>query len=171
MKKSAQKIKLLLLDVDGVLTDGSIYLRPDGRELYVFNIYDGLGIKLWREAGFKIGLVTGRGGEALKMRAESLGVDFLFENVSDKLLVCEELLKKENIEFSEVAFMGDDLQDISSMKRSGFALAPNNAREEVKKIADYVSDIEGGRGAVRDCIEFILKEKGIFDEIVRKFLS
>lgn len=167
-QKKATAIKLLLLDVDGVLTSGLVNIFGDGSEIYTFNVYDGYGIRLWRRAGFKVGFVTGRNSDAVVKRAEKLGVDFMLREVPDKLSVCKEIIKKEKLNMSEVAFIGDDLQDLALLKKVGLAMAPANVRPEVKKYIHYISSIGGGDGAVRDCIEFILKAKGLWDGIANQ---
>jgi len=160
------KLKILLLDVDGILTSGLVNIMDDGREIYTFNVYDGYGIKLWRRAGFKVGFVTGRCADAVKHRADKLGVDFLCRGASDKVSICEEIVSNEGLTMQQVSFMGDDLQDLPIMKRVGFPITVANARDEVKNISRLVTSSKGGDGAVREAIEFILKEKGLWDEIV-----
>lgn len=167
-REKAKKVKLLVLDVDGVLTSGSVNIFNDGSEMYTFNVYDGYGIKLWRRAGFKVGFITGRNSDAVTKRAEKLGVDFVFKNVSDKLSLCEDIIKKEKLDMSEVAFIGDDLQDLTLLKKVGLAMAPANVHFEVRKSVHYISPMYGGSGAVRDCIEFILKVKGFWEDIVNQ---
>ena len=162
----AKKIKLLLLDVDGVLTPGQLYFLVAMQEIYVFNVYDGYAMKLWKRAGFKSGFITGRGSEAVEARASKLGVDFLHMSVADKVAVCEEIIHREGLEWSEVAFVGDDLQDLSVLRKVGFAASVANGREEVKKQVHYVSLFKGGEGAVRDIVEFLLKAKGKWDEVL-----
>lgn len=167
-KSRARAIKLLMLDVDGVLTTGMVNIFGDDREMYTFNVYDGYGIILWKRAGFKVGFITGRNSDAVAKRAEKLGVDFLLRAAADKLALCEEIAKKENLKMSEVAFVGDDLQDISLLKHVGLAMSPANHRPEIKKHVHYISKISGGDGAVRDCIEFILKAKGLWEGIINQ---
>lgn len=162
----AKKIKLLLLDVDGVLTPGQLYFLGAMQEIYVFNVYDGYAMKLWKRAGFKSGFVTGRISEAVESRSSKLGVDFLYMSVADKVAVCEEIAKKTGLDWSEIAFVGDDLQDLSVLRKVGFAASVANGREEVKKEVHYISPFKGGEGAVRDIVEFLLKSKGKWEEVL-----
>jgi len=164
--EKAKRIELLLLDVDGVLTSGMVNIFGDDKEMYVFNVYDGYGIKLWKRTGSKVGFITGRNSDAVAHRAKKLGVDFLFRNAADKIEIAQNIAKEEGIEMSKVAFMGDDLQDLALLKAVGFAGAPSNAREEIKPHVHYCSSLHGGDGAVRDFIEFILKAKGEWDKII-----
>lgn len=166
LKDRAKDIKLLMLDVDGVLTTGMVNIFGDDREMYTFNVYDGYGIVLWKRAGFKSGFITGRNSDAVAKRAEKLGVDFLLRGASDKLALCQEIAKKEGLDMSEIAFVGDDLQDISLLRHVGLAMSPANLRPETRKYVHYISPLNGGDGAVRDCIEFMLKAKGLWEGIV-----
>lgn len=161
-----KKIKLLLLDVDGILTSGSVHIFGDNTEMYTFNVQDGYGIKLWRRAGFKIGFITGRHSDAVEHRAKKLGVDYLYRNVSDKVAICENIIKEEGLSMGEVAFMGDDLQDLALLRRVGLAVTVPNARDEIKQEAHIITESKGGEGAVRDVIELLLKEKGLWEDII-----
>lgn len=165
-KKRVQKVSVLLLDVDGILTSGLVNILGNGDEIYTFNVYDGYGIKLWSRAGFKVGFITGRGAEAVKRRAEKLGVDFLYQNSGDKLQICQEIAKKEEFSLENAVFFGDDLQDLPALKNVGLAIAPPNARKEVKKVAHYVTKAKGGDGAVRELIEMLLDMKGLWKDII-----
>ena len=167
LSNKIKKIKVLLLDVDGVLTPGHVYIGHDGNEMQIFSVYDGYGIKLWKRAGFKVGFVSGRKSGAVESRAKKLGIDFLYLDTSDKLAVCEELSKKEGIKIENIAFMGDDLQDLSILRKAGFAIAVSNAMPEVKKAAHYITRKSGGSGAVREAIEHMLKNKGLWDKFVK----
>ena len=162
-----KKIKVLLLDVDGVLTPGHVFIGPDGDEMQVFNVYDGYGIRLWRRAGFKVGFVSGRNSTAVIHRAKKLGIDFLHLGASDKLAIFEKIVKSERIKAEAMAFVGDDLQDLPILRKAGFAIAVSNAMPEVKKAAHYITRKSGGSGAVREAIEYMLKNKGIWDKFVK----
>jgi|SRR3989344_1701292 len=166
LSKKAEKIKVLLLDVDGILTSGLVHIFEDGSEFYSFSVHDGYGIKLWQRAGFKVGFITGRGAGSVKHRAKKLGVHYLFQNSGDKLALCEELMKKEKFGIHEIAFMGDDLQDLPLLKKVGFGASVSNGRKEVLGAVDYVTKRKGGDGAVREIVEFLLKSKGLWDDIV-----
>lgn len=161
-----KKIKVLLLDVDGVLTPGHVFIGPDGNEMQVFNVYDGYGMKLWKRAGFKVGFISGRKSNAVIHRAQKLGVDFLYQDASDKLAIFEEIAKNEGINAEAIAFVGDDLQDLSILRKAGFAIAVSNAMPEVKKAAHLVTRKSGGGGAVREAIEYMLKKKGLWNKFV-----
>lgn len=163
--RRAKSIKLLLLDVDGVLTPGYIYVLGDGSELYRFNVYDGYGLELWKKAGLKSGFITGRSSDAVLQRAQKLGIDFVYVGASDKLKICEEIVKKEGMSMDEICFVGDDLQDAPLLREVGFAVAVANARDEVKEQVHYITLLRGGEGAVREVVEILLKAKGIWEDI------
>lgn len=164
----AKSIKLLLLDVDGVLTPGYIYVLQDGGEVYRFNVYDGYGLELWKKLGFKTGFVTGRNSGAVFHRAQKLGIDFMEAGVSDKLEICEKIAEEESLSMDEIAFVGDDIQDIHLLRKVGFSATVANARDEVKEQVDYITHSRGGEGAVREVIEVILKAKGMWEDIISK---
>jgi 3-deoxy-D-manno-octulosonate 8-phosphate phosphatase (KDO 8-P phosphatase) len=152
-------IKLLALDVDGVLTDGGLVLHDDGTESKVFNSLDGHGLKMWRQAGLKIAFLSGRPSEPTNRRAQQLGVDYCLTDCYDKLPKLKEILERENLPAENVAFVGDDLPDLPVIRFVGFGVAVANAPEEVRSHADYVTTKPGGSGAVREVIEYILKKK------------
>lgn len=156
-KPDLKKIKLLVLDVDGVLTDGTMIVDSDGLETRSFNVLDGYGIKLWQKAGLEIALVSGGGCKAVSHRAIHLGIGHVFLCQTDKLLTLKSLLKVLDISPQEVAFVGDDLPDMPAVKYAGFGVAVRNAISELKECADYVTVHPGGKGAVREVIEYILK--------------
>jgi len=166
LTKRAQKIKVLLLDVDGVLTDGLVHILQDGNEFYTFNVYDGYGIKVWQRAGFKTGFITGRNAVPVRERAHALGVEYLFQNAGDKLSLAEEVARKEAISFDEIAFMGDDIQDLPLLKKAGLAITVPNAQNEVIKEAHYITKRAGGDGAVRQAVKVLMKAKGLWRDVV-----
>ena len=168
IKNLAKDIKILILDVDGILTDGLVHIFGDGREMYEFNVYDGYGIKLWRRAGFKVGFLTGRVSDAVEFRAKQLEVDFLFRGASDKVSLIEKLAKEERVTMKNICYLGDDLQDLALLKKVGLSVSVPNAREEVKKYVHYVTSLKGGGGAVRELIEKLLKEKDLWDGIINQ---
>jgi YrbI family 3-deoxy-D-manno-octulosonate 8-phosphate phosphatase len=170
-KVNLEDIKLLVLDVDGVLTDGTLILNPGGSESKSFNVYDGHGIRIWRRAGLKVAFLSGRKSEPTHLRAEQLEVDVCLENCLDKLPALKKLLDDMKLEPNEAAFIGDDLPDIPPMKYVGFAVAVANAVDEVKDFADLITKHGGGRGAVREVIEYILKKTGKWDEIMTRYIS
>ncbi len=169
--RRAKKIKLLLMDVDGVLTDGRIYLVPLGRgkvaEAKVFHSQDGAALKLIRKAGIRTGVVTGRRSDVMEHRARELRMDFVLEGVEDKRKAFDEILRAGRLKAEEVAYVGDDLSDLGPMKRAGLPMAVPNAVPEVRRAAAYVTRRLGGQGALREVVELILRSQGKWDELVR----
>lgn len=157
LKERLKKIKLLILDVDGVLTDGSIVYSSNGEEIKTFNVHDGYGIEILRQEGIPVAIITGRISQIVEKRAKDLKIEDLIQGTIDKVPAAESFARKYNITFEEIAFMGDDLFDIPLLQRVGFSCAPKNARKEVKRIVHYVTKKEGGKGAVREVIDMILE--------------
>jgi 3-deoxy-D-manno-octulosonate 8-phosphate phosphatase (KDO 8-P phosphatase) len=157
----ARTVEMLLLDVDGVLTDGGIVYVGDGLEAKRFDAQDGMGITLARAADFKVGIMTGRSSAAVRRRAEELGIDEIWDGVADKAQVLESVLERHDLRATQIAYLGDDLPDLSILRRVGLPLAVQNARDEVKQECVHVSRASGGHGAVREIIEWILDAKGI----------
>jgi 3-deoxy-D-manno-octulosonate 8-phosphate phosphatase (KDO 8-P phosphatase) len=153
------KIKLIVLDVDGVLTDGSILITEKGEELKSFFVKDGFAIKRALEKGIDVAVISGRKSRAVEIRCKELGISSVFQGISDKLEVLKHLCLQKNIKLSEVAGMGDDIPDIPLLSAIGFSGAPSDAVEEVKKIVNFVSKYPGGKGAVREFIDYILRFK------------
>ncbi len=170
LKHRASKIKIITLDVDGVLTDGKLYYTERGEEIKVFNVKDGLGIKLAQKAGIEVCIISSRFSKALHKRLEDLEIKEVFTGQKDKLDALESIVKKKNITFNEVAYIGDDLVDIPVMKKIGFPIAVNNASDIVKKYALYVTERKGGEGAVREAIELILKLKGLMEKVINEYV-
>jgi 3-deoxy-D-manno-octulosonate 8-phosphate phosphatase (KDO 8-P phosphatase) len=162
----AQQIQLILMDCDGVLTDGRIIPLPDGSEIKHFHAADGQGIKLAKQAGLLIGIVSGRQSAVLQRRAQENHYDFLYQAVENKLAVCQELLTAQQITWSKVAFIGDDLPDIAPMSQAGLAIAVANAVSEVRQVAHFTTQQRGGFGAVREAIELILKAQGKWEQLI-----
>lgn len=160
------------MDVDGVLTDGRIWLQswPDGtaQEIKGFSAYDGAGLKLARVAGLRTGVITGRESAATARRAAELGMEFVYQGRAEKLAAYEEVLRKAGVSDKEVCFIGDDLPDLPLLRRVGFAVAVANASPEAKKAAHYVTKRAGGEGAVREVVELILKTQGKWREVAGK---
>ncbi|MDR1996307.1 HAD-IIIA family hydrolase [Azonexus sp.] len=152
----ATRIKLVAFDIDGVMTDGGLHYTDDGGELKTFNVQDGLGLKLMQRAGFALAIVTGRNSGVVAARAADLGIEHVFQGVGDKKATVAALLDRLGLSWEECAFMGDDLIDLTVMGRCGLAIAPANARTIVKECAHLLTEAGGGRGAVREAIEFIL---------------
>lgn len=172
LKKRAAQIKLLLMDVDGTMTDGGVTLQsqPDGTalEIKTFDAHDGQGLTLAHTAGLRTGCITGRESSALLRRAHEMKMEFIYMKIALKMPAYEEILAKAGVTDAEVAFIGDDLPDIPLLKRSGLAVAVGDAVADVKKVAHYTTNAHAGRGAVREAIELILKSKGIWDELIDK---
>lgn len=164
-----QKIRLLLLDVDGVLTDGGLLIHADGSESKQFNVYDGHRIKMWQRAGLLCGFLSGRQSAATTRRAEQLDVSLVLQGCTEKLPAFERLLSERQLTAAEVAYVGDDLMDLPLFRRVGFAAAVANANEEVKQQADYVTSRCGGQGAVGEVIEYLLKITGRWEDLVRQY--
>lgn len=192
-KARAKKIKLLLLDVDGVMTDGKIFLYPvpgEGArsgsktktdamalssssmvEAKGFHAHDGTGFSLARLGGIKMGLITKRVSETVRLRARDLKIEHVYQGASDKLSAFNEILKKENLKPEEAAFVGDDIIDLPVMRNCGLAFAVANAREDVKDEAHVITDHRGGEGAVRDAVEYILKAQGSLLRCVDAYIA
>ena len=162
LEEKAKKIKALILDVDGVMTDGRIIYDNFGDEFKVFDVQDGYGLVLWHRAGLKSAIVTAKRTKIVARRAKECHITKLFQNARDKGITYEKILKDLKVTDEEVCFIGDDLLDIPIMKRAGLAVAVPYSREEVKSSAHYVTKSQGGRGAVREVIELILKSQGKF---------
>lgn len=162
--EKAKKIKLLLLDVDGVLTDGRIIYDSRGQDLKFFDVHDGMGVYLLKKMGIPTILITAKGSKAIKPRAKDMQVEAVFEDISPKSSVLSKILKKYSAESNELCFVGDDLVDICLMKRVGLPIAVGNAAFEIKKAAAYITTKQGGRGAVREVAELILKAQDKWDK-------
>ena len=160
LKSKAKKIKLLLLDVDGVLTDGRIILDNQGNELKAFHVRDGHGIKMAQRAGIVVGIITGRKSKVVAIRARELGIKEVHQGAKNKLDVYESILSKYGLRDDEVAYMGDDTVDLAIFKRAGLAAAVADADPSVKPHVDLIAKTEGGRGAVRELINLIMNSQG-----------
>lgn len=154
------KIKVLLLDVDGVLTDGRIIYDSHGRDLKFFDVHDGMGVYLLKKSGIPAVIITAKGSRAIKPRAKDMGIDIVFEDVSPKISVLEKICGIYKVTPEELCFIGDDLVDLCLMKKVGFPVAVANAAQEIKNAAVLVTSQNGGRGAVRELAELILKTQG-----------
>ena len=161
------KVKIFIIDVDGTLTDSGIYYDQEGNELKKFCTKDAAGIFAARSCGMKIMILTGRESNATKRRMEELGVDYLVQNIKDKAEYLEEFIKENGLLKEEVGYIGDDLNDIKAMLLAGFRACPSDACQEIKKISDYVSNINGGHGAVRDILEYFLKLYGKWENAIK----
>jgi 3-deoxy-D-manno-octulosonate 8-phosphate phosphatase (KDO 8-P phosphatase) len=164
----ALRIKMIIMDVDGTLTDGRLFILPDGEEVKSYNVRDGLGILLAHLVGFKTAIITGKTSRALEMRAEKLRIDELHQGILDKKPVLEAILAKHGLAPEEAAYIGDDLGDLAVIKSVGLAGAVADAHPEIKKNCHFISEQAGGRGAVREFIEFILDAQGKWGEVEEK---
>jgi 3-deoxy-D-manno-octulosonate 8-phosphate phosphatase (KDO 8-P phosphatase) len=169
LSAAAATIRLLLLDCDGVLTDGGVTWTEDGIEQKTFNIRDGLGIKLWQRAGGQVGIITGRSSRVVQWRATELGIDFVRQGVGDKVAVAQELLKSSGLDWPQAAFIGDDLPDLPVILRVGLGVAVADAAAEVRAAADLVTHCPGGRGAVREMVERILQAQGVWSDLISRY--
>lgn len=172
LKKRAAQIKVLLMDVDGTMTDGSVILlsQPDGSALEIkkFDAHDGQGLTLAQTAGLRTGCITGRESSALLRRAREMKMEFIYMKQPVKMPAYEEILQKAGVFDSVVAFIGDDLPDIPLLRRAGLAIAVGDAVPEVKDVAHYTTKALAGHGAIREAVELILKSKGIWKEMIDK---
>jgi 3-deoxy-D-manno-octulosonate 8-phosphate phosphatase (KDO 8-P phosphatase) len=172
VRKRASRIKVLLMDVDGTMTDGSVTLlsQVDGTalEIKTFDAHDGQGLTLARTAGLRTGCITGRESSALLRRANEMKMEFIYMKQPVKTPAYEEILRKAAVSDHEVAFVGDDLPDIPLLRRAGLAVAVGDAVPEVKKVAHYTTKALAGHGAIREAVEVILRSKGIWEEMIDK---
>lgn len=153
-------MKLFVMDVDGTLTDGKIYIGSKGEEFKSFNVKDGYAINnMLHKNGIKTAIITGRESEIVNIRARELNIDYVYQNVKDKLEILKQIAELYNITFEEVAYIGDDLNDFEAMKKCGVIGCPADAVDEIKNISNYISKYNGGEGAVRDFIEWIIKQR------------
>ena len=166
-----KSIQLLLLDVDGVLTDGTIIYSHNGSETKIFNVKDGLGLKLAMEAGIKVGIVTGRKSPALAHRCRDLGIRYSFEGIQDKAKILEKIAEQTGVAPEHTAYIGDDLPDLSLMRNVGLSIAVADAHEMVLKKADWTTSAAGGNGAVREVCEALLKAQGKWENLIDQFLA
>ena len=161
LKAKAEKIKLVAFDVDGVMTDGSLTFAENGMEIKTYNAKDGMGINMLNKAGIITAIITARVNETVRIRAKVLDIKELFEGQKNKIEALEELCKKYNLSKDEIAYMGDDLPDLCVLEQVGLSACPNDAVWEVKEECKFISSYQGGRGAVRELCDFILKAKNI----------
>jgi 3-deoxy-D-manno-octulosonate 8-phosphate phosphatase (KDO 8-P phosphatase) len=168
-KEKLKKIKLLILDVDGVMTDGRIIMDSEGRELKNFDVRDGHGIKMIQRYGIKVAILTGRKSKVVEHRAKDLEIEDVYQKAFNKKEVFEKILQKHKLSNKEVAFMGDDIVDIPVLKIVGFSASVANALDIVKRQVDYITKNSGGRGAVREVCEMILQAQGKWPEIAARY--
>ncbi|MBS3820834.1 MAG: HAD hydrolase family protein [Planctomycetes bacterium] len=170
MCEDPANIRLLILDVDGVLTDGRIILGPDGHEHKAFNVKDGSGVKYWRRVGRTAAIITGRSSEVVQRRAKELGIEIVRQGAKNKLPVLQEIVGELDMPLAEVGVIGDDLTDLPILRACGFSAAPADAVEEVRNAVSYTCWANGGRGCVREVIEYLLKRSGDWSTIMQRYL-
>ena len=172
-EERARHVQLILMDVDGVLTDGSILLLPSGpdgvQEVKTFNVHDGVGISFAHRAGLRTGVLTGRTSSSVVARARELGMEIVEQGSHNKLETYNKIRERVKLDDAAIAYMGDDYQDLPILRRAGLAMAPANASEEIKKACHIVTENSGGRGAVREAMEFILKAQGKWEKILTRY--
>lgn len=169
VERRASRIKLLLMDCDGVLTDGRVWLLSDGEQQKGFHVRDGLALELLHSCGIQSGVISGLSSAALERRVEALKITHLRQGSSNKLNAFEEVLALAAVQEREVGYIGDDLTDIPLLKRAGFAIAVSDAVREAKAVADYITDLPGGFGAVREVVEIILKAQGHWSDVLDRY--
>jgi len=171
MKTKLKNIKMILMDVDGVLTDGKITFTSSGEELKSFDIQDGMGITLAKMAGLKTGVMTGRSSDMVERRTKELKYDYISQGSHDKLPKYEQVKEKFNLSDDDICYIGDDLPDLPILKKVGFSVAVANARDELKAICDFTTVRKGGDGAVREVIDKILIAQHKLDDLVKKIIE
>ena len=169
--EKAKKIKLLILDVDGVLTDGRLFFDDQGKEYKCFHARDGHGIKLLRQTGVEVAVISGRKSNSVALRMKSLGVEHVYQGHENKIAAFNEIIQSLSVSPEQVAHMGDDLLDLPIMVRVGLSIAVNDANSAVKERADWCTSTSGGLGAVREVCDFIMQAQGTYEEIVNSYLQ
>lgn len=167
---SIPTIQLLVLDVDGVLTDGGIIRDDAGQQIKRFHVRDGAGIVLWRRLGKDAAIITGKESNVVAHRAEELGIQNLYQNIGNKLEAYDQLKDELGVKDEQIAYIGDDLPDLPVMRRVGVPIAVADAVEEVRAVAKYITKFPGGYGAVRDAIEFLCKEMGLWQQVLDRYM-
>jgi 3-deoxy-D-manno-octulosonate 8-phosphate phosphatase (KDO 8-P phosphatase) len=167
----AKRVRLMLFDVDGVLTDGRLWYGPSGETLKAFSVADGLGLKLLQDAGTAVAILSGRRSEAVARRAAELGIAHVLQGIEDKLAAFEALAASLKLAADAAGFMGDDLPDLPVLRRCGFACAPRSAHERVRAQAHYLAEAAAGEGAAREVCEFVLRAQGRLDGALGRYLA
>lgn len=167
----SKPIKLFLTDIDGVWTDGGMYYGENGDEFKKFNTSDSAGVLFCRLSNIKVGIITGENSQAVKRRADKLKIEYCFLGINDKVKVAEELLNILNISWEEVAYIGDDINDIQLLNKVGLSACPSNSKDYIKKLVDWVIPTRGGDGAFRHFVEKYLETEELLDKIVEKYLK
>jgi len=169
--EKAKKLKLLILDVDGVLTDGRLFFDDKGKEYKCFHARDGHGIKLLRQTGVEVAVISGRKSNSVALRMKTLGVEYVYQGHENKIAAFNEIIQSLSIQPEQAAHVGDDLLDLPIMKRVGLSIAVNDANEPVKKYADWCTKTPGGQGAVREICDFIMQSQGTFEGILKSYMQ
>ena len=164
----ASNIKFLITDVDGVLTDGGVFIGPDGMEFKKFSVFDGVGVAIAKAAGLKIAFISGRYSAATESRAKELKIDETYNGSLNKLPIYEKLKTKYNLSDKNIAYIGDDIIDLSVMKKVACPIAVNNAVDVIKQVSIFVTKSSGGEGAFRDAVEWIINQQGRMEEVLKK---
>ncbi len=164
-------IRLLLTDVDGVLTNGGVLLDNQGVESKCFNIRDGLAVRLWQQSGGQAGIVTGRSSQVVKLRAAELEMEIVRQGVKEKLPEVQAIAASLKLRPEQIAYIGDDLPDVAAIRFAGLGVAVSDAPEEVRAAADYVTSVPGGAGAMREVVELLLKNTGKWESTIRKYVA
>lgn len=172
LEKKAQRVKIIVTDVDGVLTDGYILIDENGNEPFgKFSIYDGFGIVMAHACGIKIIVISGRQSKCAEMRCKKLGIDEVYTGVHNKSEKLKEIAARLDLSYDEMAYIGDDLIDLGAMSLVGFRVAPGNAVQTVKDYVDYVTTASGGEGALRELVDLVLKFQGRYDKYVKQYFN
>ncbi len=171
LEDRCRNVELVLSDVDGVLTSGGIVFDNQGIESKEFHIRDGLGIRLWQRAGFRFGILTARTSHIVRLRAVELGIDIVRQGFEDKLAVAQQLVDQQELRLDQVCYIGDDLTDLPVIRRVGLGVAVADAASEVRQAAHWVTETPGGRGAVRELIETLLKARNRWDDLIRRYME
>ena len=169
--KSALPVKLVIFDIDGVMTDGSLFFDDEGREYKAFNSLDGHGLKMLKQTGIELAIITGRESQVVVHRAKNLGIAHIYQGVNQKLMAYRHLLAKLGLQPDQTAYMGDDVVDLPVMTRCGLAISVPSAPEEVQQYAHVVTRREGGHGAVREACEFIMKAQGTYTDLIADYVK
>ena len=170
-KLNWDRIQLLVFDCDGVLTEGKIIYDSAGNEAKNFDAHDGMGFLLLRQTELRTAVITGRKSSVLERRCQDLKINFLFQGIPDKLQCLKDLLAEQKLDFSNVLYMGDDWNDIPAMFNAAISVCPADAALNIRQLADHVTSNSGGRGAVRECIEYVLVNRGIYEQAVAAYLN
>lgn len=156
LSEKARRVRLLIMDCDGVLTDGRLYVSASGEDMKVFHVRDGQGLVTWHKAGFRSAIISGRNSPIVELRARELGIEFTVQNCHDKVAAFNEILVAAGVRAEETAFIGDDTPDVDIMKLAGLGVAVNDAHDDARSAADHVTSARGGQGAVRELIDLLL---------------